>query len=435
MRKLLSKIARREAKVAVIGIGYVGLPLAVGFARAGFETVGIDLDATKVENIKKGRSYIQDIPTATIRDLVRAGKLSATTDFSVLQSVDAVSICVPTPLRKSKDPDISFILSSIEQILRYFHRGMAIVLESTTFPGTTDEVVLPLIEDETGARVGVDFFLAFSPERIDPGNAKFGLENTPKIVGGVTKACSKVALALYGTVLQKVIPVSSTKAAEMVKLLENTFRSVNIALANEVAIMCDRLGLNVWEIVEGASTKPFGFLPFWPGPGIGGHCLPIDPLYLSWKLKTLNYNSRTIQVADEINSSMPEFVVRKVVDVLNAQGKSVNGSNILVLGVAYKPDVGDTRESPALDVLGLLAGKGGCIRFHDPYVPELDLGGKKMTSVPLTPKVLSETDCAVIVAHHKKVDYARVAKFCKAIVDTRNATKHLTKDREKIVLL
>ncbi|MBP1602467.1 MAG: UDP-glucose 6-dehydrogenase [Acidobacteria bacterium] len=372
---LHEKILDRSARVGIIGLGYVGLPLAVEFAKAGYETVGIDVDDRRVNDISAGRSYIQDVPEAELKSVVEGGKLTATTDCSVLKHVDSVSVCVPTPLRKTKDPDIQYIVDATARIKENLHRGLLIVLESTTYPGTTDEI---LLSEFTGAglQVGRDFYLAFSPERVDPGNPHYGTHNTPKIIGGVTPECTRLAQQLYERVVERVIPVSSTKAAEMVKLLENTFRMVNIGLVNEIAIMCDKLNLDVWEIIEAAATKPFGFMPFYPGPGLGGHCIPIDPLYLSWKLKLLNYNARFIELASEINTNMPEYVSTKVGRALNKRRKAVNGSSILVLGISYKRDISDTRESPALDIIRLLQEEGASVSYSDPgESPQLRLRG------------------------------------------------------------
>jgi UDP-N-acetyl-D-glucosamine dehydrogenase len=366
---LLDQLQNHTARVAILGLGYVGLPLAVVFADAGFEVIGIDPDQRKVDSIRNGVSHIQDVPTEQVARLVAAGKLHATTDFSVLGQADAVSICVPTPLRKTGDPDLSFILSATEELAKYMHRGMVVVLESTTYPGTTREVLLPKLGEEKGLTAGVDFFLAFSPERVDPGRLDWTTINTPKVIGGITLDCSEVSAAWYAQALQKVVSVSSAEVAEMAKLLENTFRMINIGLVNEMALMCDRLGVDVWEVIDAAATKPFGFMKFTPGPGLGGHCIPIDPLYLSWKLRALNYTARFIELASEINTNMPRYVVGKVQDGLNEFGKPIKGSRVLVLGAAYKPDIDDLRESPALDVIGLLEHKGAAVEYQDPNIP------------------------------------------------------------------
>jgi UDP-N-acetyl-D-glucosamine dehydrogenase len=417
---LHEKILDRSAKVGIIGLGYVGLPLAVEFAKAGYVTVGIDVDARRVDDISAGRTYIQDVPEADLKSVVEGGKLAATTDFSVLREVDSVSVCVPTPLRKTKDPDIQYIVDATAKIKENFHPGLLIVLESTTYPGTTDEILLTEFRD-TGLQVGKDFYVAFSPERVDPGNPHYGTHNTPKIIGGVTPECTRLAKQLYERVVERVIPVSSTKAAEMVKLLENTFRMVNIGLVNEIAIMCDKLNLDVWEIIDAAATKPFGFMPFYPGPGLGGHCIPIDPLYLSWKLKLLNYNARFIELASEINTNMPEYVSTKVGRALNRLKKAVNGSKILVLGISYKKDISDTRESPALDIIRLLQEEGAAVSYSDPYNPELKLDHGLLRSLSLTPENLRSFDCVVVVADHRAFDYDLIARESSLIVDCRNA--------------
>jgi len=417
---LHEKISDRSARVGIIGLGYVGLPLAVEFAKAGYRTVGIDVDDRRVNDICAGRSYIQDVPETDLRSIVAGGRLTATTDFSVLKQVDSVSICVPTPLRKTKDPDIQYIVDATARIRENLHPGLLIVLESTTYPGTTDEILLTEFSD-AGLQVGRDFFLAFSPERVDPGNPHYGTHNTPKIIGGVTPECTSLAKQLYERVVERVIPVSSTKAAEMVKLLENTFRMVNIGLVNEIAIMCDKLNLDVWEIIEAAATKPFGFMPFYPGPGLGGHCIPIDPLYLSWKLKLLNYNARFIELASEINANMPEYVSTKVGRALNRLKKAVNGSKILVLGISYKKDISDTRESPALDIIRLLQEEGAEVSYSDPYNPELKLDRAVLRSLELTPESLRSFDCVVVVTDHRAFDYDLIARESSLIVDCRNA--------------
>lgn len=429
--ELLRKIERREAHLSVIGLGYVGLPLAVEFAKEGFRVTGVEISEEKTRLLNAGHSYIPDIPEEDVEPLVSEGLLSATTDYSVLRDVDAISICVPTPLRKTKDPDMSYIIAATEQIARYSHQGLLIVLESTTYPGTTDELILPRLV-QNGFTVGQDVFLCFSPERIDPGNKVYGVRNTPKIIGGVTPACLEVATALYSKAVDQIVPVSSTRAAEMVKLLENTFRAVNIGLVNEMAVMCDKLGVDVWEVIEAASTKPFGFMTFHPGPGLGGHCIPIDPLYLSWKLKAVNYNAHFIELASEINSGMPLYVVGKVIDALNEDRKSVNGSRILVLGAAYKRDIDDLRESPALDVIRLLQERGAEVVYHDPYVADLHYEGLDMTSVTLTEEVLSTADCVVIVTDHASYDWGWIAEHSRLIVDSRNALKDVRSPKARV---
>ena len=422
MDQLKHKIEQKEAVIGVIGLGYVGLPLAVEFGQVGFSVVGIDLDQRKVDAINQGTSYIQDVPTQEVQKLVEAGRLKATTDYAVLQEIDAVSICVPTPLRKTKDPDISYIIASVEEIVKYVHKGQLIILESTTYPGTTDEVILTELL-ETGLKVGIDFFLAFSPERVDPGNAHYTTKNTPKVIGGVTPACSEVAKILYEQAIETVIPVTSTRAAELVKLLENTFRSVNIGLVNEIAMMCDKLDVDVWEVIDAAATKPFGFMPFYPGPGLGGHCIPIDPYYLAWKMKTLNYNARFIELAGEINAGMPEYVVEKVTDALNDHAKSVNKSRILVLGIAYKKDIDDVRESPALDILRVLKKKGAELHYHDPFIPECKEEPFDLTSVELSAELLQSMDCVILVTNHSEYDAQWLVEHSAIFIDTRNVTK------------
>ncbi|MGE0448705.1 MAG: nucleotide sugar dehydrogenase [Vicinamibacterales bacterium] len=424
--ELRRRIEARTARVGVVGLGYVGLPLAVELARAGFVATGIDLDPQKVAAINRGESYIPDVPSDVVRSLVDQGRLSATSSYDAVSTLDTVNICVPTPLRKTKDPDMSFVASAVEAIAERLHPGMLIVLESTTYPGTTEELMQPRLA-RTGLEVGSDFFLAFSPERVDPGNPTFQTHNVPKVVGGVTRACSELAGALYATAIQTVVPVSSPRVAEMVKLLENTFRAVNIGLVNEIALMCDKLAIDVWEVVDAAKTKPFGFLPFYPGPGLGGHCIPIDPFYLSWKAKQTGFEARFIELAGQVNSSMPEAVVHKIVDALNAHRKPLNGSRVLVAGVAYKRDIDDIRESPSLDVMGILAQKGALVSYSDPYVPALPArawgGGTDLTSTPLGPQALSDIDCVAILTDHSSVDYASLAAQARLVVDARNAVK------------
>jgi len=438
-RELKERILDRRARLGIIGMGYVGLPLAVEFARAGFRVAGFDLDSGKVKEINAGRSYISDVSSEQVQELVAAGKLGATTDFELIKKTHCVIICVPTPLRKTRDPDISYIVSALEEVARRLHKGMLVILESTTYPGTTEEIMLPRLE-QTGLKVGRDFFLAFSPERVDPGNRNWHTRNTPKVVGGITPACGEIAALLYEQAVERVVPVSSSRAAEMIKLLENTFRSVNIALVNEIALICDRLGLEVWEIIDGAATKPFGFMPFYPGPGLGGHCIPIDPHYLSWKLRTLDYQARFIELAAEINGSMPHHVLAKIVDALNRQKKAVSASRVLVLGVAYKRDTSDTRESPSLDLMKLLRERGAKVEYHDPFVPALPSsvlvgGGANSRSVKLTPAQIRKYDCAVIVTDHTGVDYQSVVDNSLTVVDTRNATKKVQRGRDKVTKL
>ena len=420
---LLQKIDSREARVGMVGMGYVGLPLAVAFARAGFVVTGVDVDESKVEALNRGQSYVGDVPDTELTPLVQSGCLHATVDYADLAAVDAIVICVPTPLRKTKDPDISYIIEAAESIARQGATGKLIILESTTYPGTTEEIILPRLAGQ-GDQVGRDFFLAFSPERIDPGRRDYTIANTPKVIGGVTPDCLAVALALYGAVVEEPVPVSSTATAEMVKLLENTFRAVNVGLVNEVALMCDKLGLDVWEVVKAATTKPYGFMPFYPGPGLGGHCIPVDPHYLSWKLRTLNYRARFIELAAEVNSYMPEYVVGKVVDALNGERKAVNGCHVLILGVAYKPNVGDVRESPALDIIHLLQARGAVVSYHDPFVPSITTELFALASIQLTATALQQADCVVIVTNHDCYDWGSIADQARLIVDTRNAVKN-----------
>lgn len=423
-QRILQRIADREARIGIVGLGYVGLPLAVAFAQEGFHVIGVDVDAGKVASLNHGESYVEDVPSSVLGDLVGRGLLRATTDYADMAEVDAISICVPTPLRKTKDPDISYIVDAADCLATYMPpgQGQLIVLESTTYPGTTDEIVLPRFS-ENGMEVGRDFFMAFSPERIDPGRTDFTVRTTPKVIGGVTPDCLEVAVALYGTVVDRPVPVSNTATAEMVKLLENTFRAVNIGLVNEVALMCDKLGLNVWEVVNAAATKPYGFMPFFPGPGLGGHCIPIDPHYLSWKLRTLNYTARFIELAAEVNSHMPDYVVSKVGDALNYERKAINGSRILILGAAYKRDVGDVRESPALDVIHLLRERGADVAYNDPHIATVRFDGYSLSSIELSADSLAEADCVVVVTDHAAYDWDWIAANTRLIVDTRNAIK------------
>ncbi|MDI6768597.1 MAG: nucleotide sugar dehydrogenase [Anaerolineales bacterium] len=435
-QKLLAQLREKTARVAVLGMGYVGLPLAVVFAEAGFIVTGIDPDQRKVETLNKGVSYIPDVPTETVAKLVKSGHLKATADFSALKEIEAVSICVPTPLRKTGDPDMSFIMSATEELARYMHPGMVVVLESTTYPGTTREMLLPKLGAEKGLTVGEDFFLAFSPERVDPGREDWTTINTPKVMGGITEACGEVATAWYSQALKTIHPVSSAEAAEMAKLLENTFRMINIGLVNEMAIMCERLGVDVWEVIEAAASKPFGFMKFTPGPGLGGHCIPIDPLYLSWKMKTFNYNAHFIELASEINTNMPRYVVNRVMEAMNARGELLKGAKCLVLGAAYKPDIDDLRESPALDVIGLLQKKGAEVSYHDPYIPHLHThNGLEMESVPELMAAVRASDCVVIVTDHKVYDYPAILEAAKFIFDSRNALGRAGKESPKVVRL
>jgi UDP-N-acetyl-D-glucosamine dehydrogenase len=432
---LLKKIEDYSAKVAVLGMGYVGLPFATVFAEAGYTVTGIDPDARKIDSLNNGISYIPDVGTPQLSRLVANGRLKGTSDFSVLSEMDAVSICVPTPLRKTGDPDLSFILSVVDELSKYIHPGMIVVLESTTYPGTTREILLPKLGDSTGLIAGENYFLAFSPERVDPGRKDWTTRNTPKVVGGITETCTEVASAWYGSALKTIVPVTSAEVAEMAKLLENTFRMINIGLVNEMAIMCDRLDIDVWEVIEAAATKPFGFMKFTPGPGLGGHCIPIDPLYLSWKLRALNYTARFIELASEINLGMPRHVISLIQDALNDQKKSIKGSKVLVLGVAYKPDVDDLRESPALDVIGLLHQKGAEVNYHDPYIPSLTEDSIQLDSVADLTKTLKSSDCVVIITNHSQYNYEEILEFAPCIVDTRNALGKAGRSNPKVVRL
>jgi UDP-N-acetyl-D-glucosamine dehydrogenase len=425
--QLAAKIKARDARVGILGLGYVGLPLSVEFASAGLAVTGLDLDRQKVDAVNAGRSYIKDVEADRLSSLVASGRLRASANLDDLASCDAVIICVPTPLSKTKDPDLTMVVDAAKAIASRLRTGQLVVLESTTYPGTTEELIQPLLE-EGGLRAGESFFLAFSPERVDPGNARFNTRNTPKIIGGLTPACAEVAGALYQHAVETVIPVSSPRAAEMVKLLENTFRSVNIGLVNEVALMCARLGVDVWEVIDAAASKPFGFMPFYPGPGLGGHCIPIDPFYLSWKLKTLNYRARFIELAGEVNSEMPEYVCARVADALNDREKSVKGSRILVLGVTYKRDIEDVRESPALDIIRILEKRGARVSYHDPHVAEIAMDDVHLKSQDLMPSV-SEADLVLIVTDHSVFAYPEIVAAARVVLDTRNATRGLRSDK------
>jgi UDP-N-acetyl-D-glucosamine dehydrogenase len=419
-QELIGRADRREVLFGIVGLGYVGLPLAIELAQAGFRVLGLDISQRVVDGLNAGHSHVKDVTDEALRGIIAAGRFEATTDAARLSEPDAISICVPTPLSKFKDPDVSYIVAATEAVKRTLRRGQAIILESTTYPGTTREILLPALES-TGLRVGEDFFLAFSPERVDPGNPTWQTHNTPKVVGGITEDCRKVACALYQPAIERLVPVSTTEAAELVKLLENTFRSVNIGLVNEMAIVCDKLGVDVWEVIEAAATKPFGFMKFLPGPGLGGHCIPIDPHYLAWKMRGLNYKTRFIDLAGELNTEMPLFWVRKVAEVLNGQGRAVRGASVLVLGVAYKRDIDDIRESPALDILRLLEGQGARVSYHDPHVPCFAEDGHEYRSVPLTPEAVRAADCVMIVTDHSVVDYHMIKRTARLVVDTRNA--------------
>jgi UDP-N-acetyl-D-glucosamine dehydrogenase len=431
---LIEKFKKRSAKVGVIGLGYVGLPLAVEFARAGFTVIGYDVSERVVRLINDGHSHIADVPASAVAALVKEGRLTATTDASRLGEVDAISIAVPTPLAKTRDPDMSYVLSAVETVARTAHTGQLIALESTTYPGTTRELLQPVLESK-GLVIGRDVFVAFSPERVDPGNERWNTRNTPKVVGGITAACTEVAVGFYAACIDHVVPVASPEAAELTKLLENTFRAVNIALVNEMAIVCDKLGVDVWEVIDAAATKPFGFMRFTPGPGIGGHCIPLDPHYLAWKMRTLNYKTRFIDLASEINSQMPDYVVEKISAALNDERKAVNGSRVLVVGVAYKRDIDDIRESPALDVIRLLEELGADVVYHDPYVKSFSEDGASHESVALTDEELRRADAVVIVTDHSTVDYQRLVNRTGLVVDTRHATARTTPGRARVVSL
>jgi len=420
--EILHRIEHRTARLGVIGLGYVGLPLAVEFGKAGFRVDGLDIDEKRVARLRRGHSYIQDVPSAAIRDLIRSGKFMPTTDFRVLRELDAVILCVPTPLSKQRDPDVSYIVAAAREVARHLHRGTLVILESTTYPGTTEELILPMLE-ETGMKVGRDFFLAFSPERVDPGNPRFNTRNIPKVVGGVTATCSEVAVKLYEQRLERVVKVSSPQVAEMVKLLENTFRSVNIGLVNELALMCARLKIDVWEVIEAAATKPFGFMPFYPGPGLGGHCIPVDPFYLSWKARASGFEARFIELAGHVNSHMPEHVVDLVAQSLNSRGKAVRGSRVLVLGAAYKAGSDDMRESPSLDIMTTLRDRGARVEYSDPHVPALEFAGQRLESVPTTPARLRKYDCVVIATAHQDFPFGEILRHSQGVVDTRNALR------------
>ncbi|HYP14978.1 MAG TPA: nucleotide sugar dehydrogenase [Bryobacteraceae bacterium] len=415
--QLADKIRNKTAKVGIVGLGYVGLPLAVEYAEVGYTVIGIDVQASKTDALNGGESYIQDVPTEAVAKLVAEKRLKGTTDFSALADCDTVNICVPTPLRKTKDPDMSYVVAACERIAEFFHPGMLVILESTTYPGTTDELLRPMLE-KNGFRVGEDFFLCFSPERVDPGNPKYQTKNIPKVVGGTTAACTDMGALFYSQALENVVPVSSTQVAEMVKLLENTFRMINIGLVNEMALMCARMNINVWEVIEAAATKPFGFMPFYPGPGLGGHCIPIDPFYLSWKSKQAGIEARFIELAGHINGHMPEFVVEKIQNALNDCALPLKNSRVHIVGAAYKRDIDDVRESPALDIIHLLQGRGAVVSYVDPFVPSIRVGDTELKSGEV-----KDADCVVIVTDHSSFDYGKLVAESKLIVDTRNALK------------
>ena len=430
LTELVERVEAREARIGVIGLGYVGLPLALAFAREGFRVTGFELDAEKVRAIAEGCSYIQDVSSQEIVEARDAGRLHATLDFAELSVNDVIHVCVPTPLTKSRDPDFSHLAAAVDEIRKRLRGGQLVVLGSTTYPGTTHELFRPLLEG-TGLRVGLDFALAFAPERIDPGSG-YALREVPKVVGGETPLCTELAVKAFEPIFERVVAVSSSESAEMVKLLENTFRAINIGLANEVALMCDRLGLDVWEVIEAAASKPYGFMKFLPGPGLGGHCIPVDPTYLAWKMKSLNFPARFIEVATEINSQMPRHVAHLAADVLNEDRLAVNGARILVLGIAYKPDVSDVRESPARDVMSLLLAKGADVVYHDPYIPEVEVSGNILKSLELTDDALRGADLAIIVTHHSGIDWHRVVALSRRVLDTRNATREVREGRDKV---
>jgi UDP-N-acetyl-D-glucosamine dehydrogenase len=424
---LKDKIETKTARVGIVGLGYVGLPLAVEFAKAGFHVTGIDLQQSRVDRLMQGESYVQDVPTSEVAQLVKDRRFDATTDFSIVRELDTINICVPTPLRKTKDPDMSYIVSAADEIAKYFHPALLVILESTTYPGTTDELLLPTFEKH-GIKVGEDFFLCFSPERVDPGNPVYRTSNTPKVVGGITPACTEMGKLFFSQALEKVVPVGNTRVAEMVKLLENTFRMINIGLVNEMALMCDGMDINVWEVIDAAATKPFGFMPFYPGPGLGGHCIPIDPFYLSWKSKQSGIEARFIDLAGNINGNMPHFVVGKVQNALNNHGKAVKSAHVHIVGVAYKRNIDDMRESPALDVILLLKKLGAEVSYTDPYVPTLKLDGIDLSSQD-TLASAKKADCSVIITDHSNVDYKALVDAAKLIVDTRNALRGVESDK------
>jgi UDP-N-acetyl-D-glucosamine dehydrogenase len=434
---LIKKLKDKNARIGILGLGYVGLPLAVVFAEAGFHVTGIDPDSRKIDSLAKGISYIPDVKTEVVEKFVKSGHLTATTDFSVLKDIDAVSICVPTPLRQTGDPDMSFIISAADELANHMHEGMVIVLQSTTYPGTTRELLLPKLGIERGLEVGRDWFLAFSPERVDPGRKDYTTKNTPKVMGGITEDCGEVATVWYEGAIDVGYHVSTAETAEMTKLLENTFRMINIGLVNELAIMCEHLGVDVWEVIDAAASKPFGFMKFTPGPGLGGHCIPIDPLYLSWKMKSFQYNARFIELASEINTNMPRYVVSRVMDALNERSKALKGSKVLILGVAYKPDIDDVRESPAMDVIGLLQKKGADVEYHDPYIPHIhhEVDGWQMDSVEDMVASVKEADAVVIITNHKEYDYDSIVNSAQFVFDTRNATRKVADVEGKVVRL
>ena len=434
-KRLLEMIKEKTAVVGIVGFGYVGLPLAIHFGRYGFKVIGFDIDARKIDKILHGESYIKHIPEESIKELIDKKQLDVTIDFSRLKEADCILICVPTPLTDKMEPDLSYLLSTTETISQHLRQGHLIVLESTTYPGTTEEMLLPSLAS-SGMRIGEDFFLAFSPEREDPGNKKYHAANTPKVVGGVTRPCLEASMALYNTITQTV-PVSSTRAAELTKLLENTFRSVNIAMVNELKILAHKMGIDLFEVIDAAATKPFGYMPFYPGPGLGGHCIPIDPFYLAWKAKEYDFSARFIHLAGEINVSMPYYVIEKTIEALNKHKKSLNGSRIMILGMAYKKDIDDDRESPGYAIMKLLSEKGAVVTYNDPWIPKLEPTRKynfQMTSTAITPEILAEMDAVIIVTDHSDYDVEEIVKFSRLVIDTRNATKDVKDKQDKIIM-
>lgn len=433
-RRVRDKIVSKKAKIGVIGLGYVGLPLAVLFARKGFSVFGIDIDNDRIRRVKRGQSYILDVANKQLKEAISKKRLQVTNDFSVIRRLEAIIICVPTPLKAKKEPDVSYIIAAVENIKRFLKKGQIVVLESTTYPGTTEEVILPILAS-TGFKEGKDFYLAFSPERIDPANPRYKTENTPKVIGGISPQATKMAKLLYSQVISKVVPASSAKVAEMAKLLENTFRIVNIGLINEIMLMCDKLGIDVWEVIDVAKTKPYGYMPFYPGPGVGGHCIPVDPIYLSWKARGYGFEARFIELASYINSQMPHYVVERIISVLNKRGKALKASKILIIGAAYKKDVKDLRESPAIEIISILQNERAHVSYYDPYLPYLKIDSIDLKSVKFNRKSFRDKDCVVIVTDHSNVDYGFILKHASLIVDTRNVFKNVKGKKDKVVKL
>lgn len=434
IKELRNKIEKRKAKVGIIGLGYVGLPLACVFAKGGFEVYGFDIDKDRIRRARQGQSYILDVPSEELKDVIRNKKLHVTDDFSAIKKLDAIIICVPTPLKEKKEPDVSYIISAVENIKRFMKKGQIVVLESTTYPGTTEEIILPMLTSK-GFKEGKDFYLAFSPERVDPSNPRYKTENTPKVIGGISPQSTKITKALYAQVISKVVCASSAKVAEMAKLLENTFRIVNIGLVNEIMLMCDKLGIDVWEVIDVAKTKPYGFMPFYPGPGVGGHCIPIDPIYLSWKARDYGFEARFIELASYINSQMPHYVVERITRALNKYKKPIKGSKVLIVGVAYKKDVKDLRESPAIEIINLLQSEKASVSYYDPYLPYLKIDSIDLKGIKFKSSNFRAQDCVVIVTDHSQVDYEFILKHSPLIVDTRHVYKHIKGKRDKVVKL